>query len=363
MSCQSQYLPGAQNTKHRDVILKTVYFEKPDYIPMIFHINGACWHHYPQDALQELMAEHPLLFPDFTPTQEKIIPDYSLVQRKDAPYTDPWGCTWTTAEDGITGTVTQHPLADWTAFENYQAPDPEKTDGLIPVGWDRIADEMAHKKAEGELLQASLRHGHTFLQLCDIRGYQALIFDMMDNEFRLRQLIQMVEDFNIALVKKYIQLGIEWMSYPEDLGMQMGPMLAPKQFRAYIKPSYQRLMQPAMDANCIIHMHSDGDIRTLADDLVGSGVQVINLQDLVNGIDWIAEKYAGKVCIDLDIDRQKITPDGSPVDVDRLILEEVQKLGSKEGGLMMIYGLYPGVPLENAKALMDAMEKYATYYT
>ena len=330
---------------------------------MIFHINGACWHHYPQDALQELMAEHPLLFPDFNPTQEKIIPDYSLVQRKDAPYTDPWGCTWTTAEDGITGTVTQHPLADWTVFENYQAPDPEKTDGLIPVNWDQIADEMAHKKAEGELLQASLRHGHTFLQLCDIRGYQALIFDMMDKESRLRQLIQMVEDFNLALVKKYIQLGIEWMSYPEDLGMQMGPMLAPKQFRAYIKPSYQRLMQPAMDANCIIHVHSDGDIRTLADDLVGSGVQVINLQDLVNGIDWIAEKYAGKVCIDLDIDRQKITPDGSPEDVDRLIREEVQKLGSQEGGLMMIYGLYPGVPLENAKALMDAMEKYATYYT
>jgi hypothetical protein len=29
---------------------------------------------------------------------------------------------------------------------------------------------------------------------------------------------------------------------------------------------------------------------------------------------------------------------------------------------MMIYGMYPGVPLENAKALMDAMEKYATYY-
>ena len=29
---------------------------------------------------------------------------------------------------------------------------------------------------------------------------------------------------------------------------------------------------------------------------------------------------------------------------------------------MMIYGLYPGVPLENVKALMDAMERYATYF-
>jgi hypothetical protein len=31
-------------------------------------------------------------------------------------------------------------------------------------------------------------------------------------------------------------------------------------------------------------------------------------------------------------------------------------------GLMMIYGLYPGVPIENIRALMQAMEKYMGYY-
>ena len=28
----------------------------------------------------------------------------------------------------------------------------------------------------------------------------------------------------------------------------------------------------------------------------------------------------------------------------------------------MTYGLYPNVPIENIKAIMDAMEKYAFYY-
>ena len=86
------------------------------------------------------------------------------------------------------------------------------------------------------------------------------------------------------------------------------------------------------------------------------------MQDLVNGIDWIKEKFAGKICIDLDIDRQKITPYGTPEEIDALVREEVEKLGSKDGGLIMVYGMYPGVPLENAKALMDAMEKYSGYY-
>lgn len=346
----------------RENILRAVRFETPETIPMVFHINHACWQHYPQDALQGLMAEHPLLFPNFTHIQEKVVPVLSPVQRKDRPYTDPWGCIWTTKEDGITGTVTRHPFANWEHFDTFHPPDPHQTDGLIPLDWTEIAAELQQKIAANELMQTGLRHGHTFLQLCDLRGYESLIYDMADDEPRLGRLIQIVEDFNLTLVKRYIQLGVEWMSYPEDLGMQIGPMLSPKYFQKYIKPSYQNLMQPAIDAGCVVHMHSDGDIRMLAEDLIGSGVQVINLQDLVNGIDWIADNCAGNICIDLDIDRQKITPKGTPANIDALIREEVKKLGSKEGGLMMIYGLYPGVPLGNIRALMDAMEKYATYF-
>jgi uroporphyrinogen-III decarboxylase len=182
---------------------------------------------------------------------------------------------------------------------------------------------------------------------------------MADEDPRIWKLIGILEEFNLALVKKYIQLGAGWMGYPDDLGMQKGPMISPKNFRKYIKPSYSRIMQPALEAGCIVHQHSDGDIRLLVDDMLESGVQVINLQDLVNGIDWIAGRFAGKVCIDLDIDRQRITVLGSPAEIDTLIREEVHKLGRKEGGLIMGHGLYPGAPLENIQALMEAMERYA----
>ena len=186
---------------------------------------------------------------------------------------------------------------------------------------------------------------------------------MVDEDPRLWRLIEMVADFNEQFILRWIDLEPDILSYPEDLGMQVGPMLSPAHFRKYIKPVYQRLMKPARERGIAVHMHSDGDIRLLLDDLIEGGVEIINLQDLVNGIDWIAERLAGRVCIDLDIDRQRITPHGTPQEVDALIREEVAKLGRKEGGLMMIYGLYPGVPLENVKALMDAMERYATYYS
>jgi uroporphyrinogen decarboxylase len=342
-------------------ILKAVRFDSPDYIPVEVRINKACWHHYPQDALQDLMAQHPLLFPGFE-RQDRVVPQYAPHQIAGRPFTDPWGCVWETTDDGITGTVTEHPLADWSAFESHRMPDPGKTKGRVELDWDRCAEEARGALDRGELARGGLEHGHTFQLLADLRGYENLIFDMADDSPDLRRLIEVVEAFNLSLIDRYLDIGVNWVFYPEDLGMQIGPMVSPDHFREYIKPSYERLMKPARERGCIVHVHCDGDIRDLARDLVDAGVEVLNLQDLVNGLDWIGNNLTGRVCIDLDIDRQKITRFGTPAQIDALVREEVEKLGSRDGGLILGHGLYPGLPLENVKALMDAMEKYAGHY-
>ena len=341
--------------------LRAIRFEKPEHIPVTFWINPACWHHYPQDALFELMAEHRILFPDFTP-HGTAMPELAPWERVGKPHIDAWGCVWETPDDGITGSVTKHPLADWDALQGFAPPEPAETNGMAAVDWSMIKDEILKATAQGKHGVGSLEHGHAFLRLSYLRGYENLLLDMADEDDRLRQLIEMVESFSMAVVQRYVDLGVAMMRYPEDLGMQLGPLLSPEYFRTYIKPIYEHLMAPAHEAGCLVHMHSDGDIRALADDLVVSRTDVLNLQDLVNGIDWIASNVKGRICIGLDIDRQQITRFGKAEQIDNLVRREVQSLGSPEGGLMMIYGLYPGVPLENVKAVMDAMERYATFY-
>lgn len=345
-----------------DNTLRAIRFERPEHIPMIFWINPACRHHYPQDALLELMAEHPLLFPG-SALQDNLPPALDPWERAGTPYTDAWGCVWETTDDGITGAVTKHPLADWDALRSFTPPDPAHTNGMAPTDWAIAKDKILKTKAEGKHSAGSLEHGHAFLRLSYLRGYENLLFDMADADKRLRRLFEMVESFSAGIVQRYVDLGVALMRYPEDLGAQHGPMLSPEHFRTYIKPIYERLMAPAREAGCLIHTHSDGDIRELADDLTASGVDALNLQDLVNGIDWIAANLKGRVCIDLDIDRQQITRFGTPEQIDELIRREVQMLGAPKGGLMMIYGLYPGVPLENVKAIADAMERYAAFYS
>ena len=346
----------------RDNLLRAIRFERPDYIPMTFHINAACWNHYDQNALLDLMEEHPFLFPDFQRPAVPVVQEYDVNARAGSPYTDDFGCVWKTAEDGIVGSVHGHPLADLADYAAYRFPDPERSNGLGPIDWAAFEAETARQKARGEMTYGDLRHGHTFQQLCDIRGYVDTLLDLTDGEPEVLELLERLCRFNLAQIRHFLQADVDIVRIPEDLGMQNGPMISPSLFREYIKPLYQRMLEPVRRAGKIIHMHSDGDIRTLADDIIEGGVDIINLQDLVNGVEWIGGKFRGKTCVDLDIDRQKITPFGTPADIDRHIRTCIETVGCEAGGLMMIYGLYPGVPLENVRALMDAMTRYADYY-
>ena len=343
--------------------LRAARFGRPEHIPLNLGLGPVAWSQYPHDRLQELMAAHPVLYPGFTPAAPPTVPEPAPWRRAGVAYTDSWGCVWETNEDGITGAVTRPALARWEDLADWTPPNPEEHNGWGPIDWATIARGLERAGRNGSLRSGGLRHGHTFLTLSYLRGYENLTYDLADGDPRFLRLLDTVEQFNAGLVRRYLDLEIEWMSYPEDLGMQRGPMVSPAHMARYFAPVYRRLMAPARAAGCVVHMHSDGDVRALADQLLGAGVDVLNLQDLVNGLDWIESELKGKVCIDLDLDRQSVTRFGTPAQIDAHVRRCVEQLGSRDGGLMLTYGLHRGVPLENLAALMDAMERYAGYWS
>ncbi|NLB38515.1 MAG: hypothetical protein GX810_04625, partial [Clostridiales bacterium] len=53
-------------------------------------------------------------------------------------------------------------------------------DSIGPIDWAQEETRIAKEKADGHFITRGLRHGHTFLELCDLRGYDNLLFDMAD---------------------------------------------------------------------------------------------------------------------------------------------------------------------------------------
>ena len=347
--------------KKKENLLRAYRFKYPDKIPINMNINKACWNYYNKKKLEKLMLEHKKLFPDFTGLNSKVLTPAPW-RKKGIEYEDCWGCIWKTDQDDITGAVIDRPLDTWDKFEEYIPPDPEKHNGWQRIDWKEIETNIKNKKKKGEFVSGGLRHGFLFLTLSYIRGYENLIYDMYEERSQLYELIDIIKEFNKYHIKRYIDLGVDMIGFPEDLGTQDNLMISPSLFKKYIKPVYKELMKPVKENGILIHMHSDGYIMDLMDDIIDCGVDIINPQDLVNGIENL-KKYKDQVAINLDIDRQRIIPSGTPKEIEKLIKKEVQVLGSEKGGLSLIHGLYPGVSYKNIEALMAALEKYSQYYS
>ena len=343
----------------RENRLRAYRFQGPRWIPLNFGINAACLHHYPRAELERLVETHESLFPQLKEgwRVSDLRPTAGTAARE--PYRDPWGCLWETHEDGITGVVTDHPLADDAAFVHYVPPDPVRSNGFTMLDWTEVRQHIEAQRTRGKFISTGVHHGFFFLRMTYLRGYETLMIDLAEDSPQLHRMIAMVEDFSAEVVRRVVGLNVDMFKFQEDLGGQHAPLISPDMFRRCIKPTYQRLMALPRRHDQLVYLHCDGHILDLADDLIDAGVQVLNCQDLIHGIDNLARHLKGRVAIELDIDRQQVTRFGTPRDIHNLIREAVAKLDSPEGGLSLQYGLYPGVPLENAAAVMDAMVRYA----
>ena len=164
----------------RENLERAVRFDRPERIPMSFHVNASCWHHYPQEELQGLMASHHLLFPGFEASPGPVEVELAPHVRAGEPFTDPWGCVWETADDGIIGAVVRHPLESWDALEGYSPPDPDRSTHWGPIDWEAQKKEMGPSISQSCIPNGEVGHNHTWLRLVDIRGYANALYDMTD---------------------------------------------------------------------------------------------------------------------------------------------------------------------------------------
>lgn len=347
---------------NRENYLRNARFQQPEWIPMTVHINDASWDEYRGD-----MEDVCVRFPEFFPHVHRGWRDYETyafapAYRKDEPFTDAWGCVWKTTTNGIEGVVMNAPIAEWSDLDSYPVPDANVQFDRGPADWGIIAANIAQAKARGEVAAGGVPHGFIFLRTTYLRGFENAMIDYALDEPAMYRLIDLLVQHNHVLVTRYLQQGVDIMEFADDLGSQTSTFLSPATFKKFIAPAYKKLMDPCKKAGVLVGLHSDGKTLDILEEQVRSGVDIVNPQDLCNGIENIARVIKGRACIRLDIDRQTVIPYGSANDIDDLIREEVMKLGSAAGGLEFIAGIYPPTPPKNVEALCTALRKYRRYW-
>jgi uroporphyrinogen decarboxylase len=313
--------------------LKAALFQGPEYIPVGVGMLPAAWMKY-REALDEIVARHPILFGE----HKKGDQDYDAVSGRyvAGAHVDPWGCVWSNLRSGMDSITTGHPLPTRESIHSLKAP--EEDMGFV--------------------------HGFMFLRLTDLRGFNEMMVDFAEEPPELQMLLDVVRDYNLRqgeILLDSLEGEGQIAYFGDDLGMQDSLPMSPETWRKYLKPCFAAIYKPFRDAGHYVYMHTDGHILEIIPDLVECGVNIVNPQFRANKIDVLAKTCRGKVCYDLDLDRQMF-PFCSPSDIDAHIEESVRKLGSPEGGLWVKAEVGPDVPLENVEAICVALEKYRGFW-
>ncbi|MFW6269148.1 MAG: uroporphyrinogen decarboxylase family protein [Bacillota bacterium] len=311
--------------------IKAMNFDNPDYIPVRVSLLPATWKKY-RNKLDQLVARHPIIFGENP--QKRDYDDIRGTYTK-GEHVDAWGCVWSNLKEGMEAMVTGHPVASREDVHDLEPPQED-------IGFP---------------------HGFMYLRLADLRGYENLMMDFAEEPPELKKLIDIVLNYNIQQLEKLLASEPEGeiLYFGDDLGMQNSLPISPQKWRKYMKPCYDKLYGMCQEAGYSVYMHTDGHILEIIPDLKECGVDVINPQVRANGLDNLKEVCKGKICVDLDLDRQ-LFPFCSPEDIEEHVREAVEKLGSPEGGLWLIAECAPDVPLENIEAICNALEKYRGYY-
>ena len=229
----------------RENWLRAITFGRPQWIPCSVGFAPLTWDTY-REKLDDVLLRHPLMFPGHQrhPRFDGTFEDCS--RGAGELFRDNWGCLWRSEIGGIEGQVVESPLADWSAFAKYQPPDVLTKTERGERDWNAIRRDLANAKKEGHLRWGNGER--LFDRLYFLRGFENLMIDIATDDPHLPALIDMLTQYELKLVKLWLDAGVEVIGFHTDIGMRTSLMISPAKFRKHIKPMFKTIFQTVRQA-------------------------------------------------------------------------------------------------------------------
>lgn len=191
-----------------------------------------------------------------------------------------------------------------------------------------------------------------------MRGMENILMDFVLNPAFVDELLDRLEEGCSRIIDRLLlNYGddIDAIGMSEDYGTQRSLIMSPTHWRKFIRPHLARLIEKVHKGGKKFYLHSCGHVTPLAADLVDVGVDMLQpLQPEAMDIFELKRNYGRDLCLMGGISTQHTLPMGTPEDVRREVRLCLEKM-SVGGGYVMAPAkpILPGVPVENAVALID----------
>ena len=329
--------------KSRERVKRAITFNYPDRVPISHAILPAAQLKY-GNALNDILATvHEDFGWDYLPDMRKE--NFSPIYKSGRNY-DEFGTLWHVVVEGMSGIPVEFPLDDWAKYPDYIWPE-------FSAGPPKARQYSGHMEGKNEDYYARGAWITFFEQMQQLRGMENLLMDLASPSAEFDRLVEDLLEFNLNWIDRWLAHTYDGLHFGDDWGTQKALMISPGLWRKIFKPVYKKMFDKVKSAGLDVHFHSDGQIIDIIPDLLDIGVDVLNCQAVVVGMDVLKKEFAGKVCFRTDLDRQRIMPFGTPAEVKAHILDMVDLLGKPSGGIIACGEIGPDIPLVNIKTMYD----------
>lgn len=254
---------------------------------------------------------------------------------------------WANEKTGVITTMKQFEAFPWPKIEDVDFSVYEGIENRMPKGMKVIAGG-----------------GHIFTHVWELMGMETFSFALADNPELVGKLFEKVGSFQYQALEKATKYkGVGAITMSDDLGYTAGLLIAPKYYRKYLFPWFERICSMCKERGILTIYHNDGKLYEVLDDIVAVGFNGLNpIQANAMDIRVVKERVGKKICLLGGIDMDVIVR-GTPAEVVELtkkILKDIAPGGGYGAGSS--HSMPDGfVRVENFSALRDTVLKYGTY--
>ena len=172
--------------------------------------------------------------------------------------------------------------------------------------------------------------------------------------------------FTLEVVKVLAENDAQMILLWDDYGFKNGLFMSPRNYRKYIFPWIKKICDAAHKQDCKILLHSDGDLIEIFEDIINSGVDVLNPIESTTAnpeydIFKLNEKYGDKITFAGNLSPMMLAM-GEISEIEANAKRLIREL-APGGGYIFSSGhsINPAVTIDRFEAMQNVRRKYGNY--
>jgi uroporphyrinogen decarboxylase len=189
-----------------------------------------------------------------------------------------------------------------------------------------------------------------------LRGFEEALMDSAANPGFYDVLIERIAEHQMKIVERLLELPVDGIMFSDDWGYRKGMLLGPKNWRRFLKPRLQRMYKKVHEAGKMALSHCCGNIADVIPDIIEIGLDVLeSVQPEAMNPYELKQKYGDRIKFWGGLGTQSVIQFGSPREIHDEVALLCGKMGTGGGYILApAEPLQPGIPVENAAAVVDA---------